>query len=1044
MIDTEIEKLKTNRKEWVDSSVKNNFDFKDILVGPYSDPSHFIFEVLQNAEDAWATYVMFELFPERINIYHNGTDFDIKDVDGVTGIGISKKKGDITQIGKFGFGFKSVFAVTSTPFIFSGHYHFKIENFVIPIEVENKEEVKGTLISLPFNHEKRERIEIYKLIFNKLKDLDLKTLLFLRNIKEIHWKTSTEERILVREVKQIDGFPYSSRVVIKAKDAQEEYLVIGKKTGIPSLDEKGIRLEVAFRLGRTEDNKIKIVKEPNSKLVVFFPTEKVTFLNFLIQGPYKTTSNRENIPFDDEQNRSFLLETASLVADSLDVIKNLGYLDENFLSLLPIEPIGQKGEDSLIYAEVFKQINEKLKSSELLPTNNGRYSNPNDAILARGKELTELLTEADIEKLFSKKHWLSTEITRDKNSKLRDYLMTELGIKEVDFESFAGKLNLSFLQDKSDEWISDFYSSLLQQHSLWEYSKGTLRSKPIIRLEDNRHVNPFDGNGEIQVYLPTEMKSLYNTVKRTLIVKEEALRFLSELGLKKPDNITEVKKLILPKYQSKDRLKDENYLSDFEKILNAYETIPQNEKDDFLNSLSMSYFIDSVTNYTEDHVLLRPRDVYFKEEDLLRYFANNQSVFFLADNLIENFGAEKLKRFLSSIGVENKPRSVDATSLLTDDEKRDIRADTDYRGDYGDQDFTLEGLEYFLNDMNLEKSILLWNLLLKEIQGKTSREIESFFKGYWRYRAYRHRYEDVKRFDARFLKILKSTSWVYSKNNILTCPTDITVSELSDKYNKNDENVETFVKYLGFKSELIDQLPEGDRKRLELTRDIPLGILEQIIKSRVENAETEEECIWESKIEPDKVPPRSVAVDPERIDIKVGSVESRDVEKSEIEKDPRSREPKKINEATRKAMGRWGEEYALSVIKNDLKERGQTVETKDGFTITTDSEGVYEIIWLNKDREIGKGYDFVIKKNGKDIEYIEVKTKSEENVELIEVTGTQWGVARSLFDQNEGEKYSIYVVLNPGTENAGIRKFRNPVRLWREGKLEAHPVNLKF
>ncbi len=73
-----------------------------------------------------------------------------------------------------------------------------------------------------------------------------------------------------------------------------------------------------------------------------------------------------------------------------------------------------------------------------------------------------------------------------------------------------------------------------------------------------------------------------------------------------------------------------------------------------------------------------------------------------------------------------------------------------------------------------------------------------------------------------------------------------------------------------------------------------------------------------------------------------------------------------------------------------------------------------------------------------------MKAKTQEDAELIEVTGTQWEFARYLFDKNEGEKYSFYVVLNAGKENAKIHILKNPVKLWQEGKLYAHPVNFKL
>ena len=109
-----LEDLIDKRRQWVKSSRENNFDFDSILAGLYADPSHFIYELLQNAEDEGAKEILFELFEDRLDVYHNGKDFDLQDIDGVTGIGTSKKKDDLNVIGKFGVGFKSVFAITQT------------------------------------------------------------------------------------------------------------------------------------------------------------------------------------------------------------------------------------------------------------------------------------------------------------------------------------------------------------------------------------------------------------------------------------------------------------------------------------------------------------------------------------------------------------------------------------------------------------------------------------------------------------------------------------------------------------------------------------------------------------------------------------------------------------------------------------------------------------------------------------------------------------------------------------------------------------------
>ena len=87
----------------------------DLLGQLYSERTHFIFELIQNAEDAGATELAFELFPDRLELRHDGRPFTEADVRGVCGVGKSGKSGDLTAIGKFGIGFKSVYAYTRSP-----------------------------------------------------------------------------------------------------------------------------------------------------------------------------------------------------------------------------------------------------------------------------------------------------------------------------------------------------------------------------------------------------------------------------------------------------------------------------------------------------------------------------------------------------------------------------------------------------------------------------------------------------------------------------------------------------------------------------------------------------------------------------------------------------------------------------------------------------------------------------------------------------------------------------------------------------------------
>jgi len=96
----------------------------------YTDPGHFLFELLQNAEDAGARRWRVEVGPRRVAVWHDGTPFDAKDVVGVLSIGqTTKKKG---QIGFFGVGFKAVYEICERPQVYSGHFAFEIADISIP------------------------------------------------------------------------------------------------------------------------------------------------------------------------------------------------------------------------------------------------------------------------------------------------------------------------------------------------------------------------------------------------------------------------------------------------------------------------------------------------------------------------------------------------------------------------------------------------------------------------------------------------------------------------------------------------------------------------------------------------------------------------------------------------------------------------------------------------------------------------------------------------------------------------------------------------
>ena len=76
------------------------------IIQLYTDKSHFVYELLQNAEDAEAKSIQFIQYPDRLEVYHDGRPFTSANLQGLCDIGKSDKVDNLNQIGEFGVGFK--------------------------------------------------------------------------------------------------------------------------------------------------------------------------------------------------------------------------------------------------------------------------------------------------------------------------------------------------------------------------------------------------------------------------------------------------------------------------------------------------------------------------------------------------------------------------------------------------------------------------------------------------------------------------------------------------------------------------------------------------------------------------------------------------------------------------------------------------------------------------------------------------------------------------------------------------------------------------
>ena len=428
----------------------------------YPDRTHFVFEILQNAEDAGASKVRFTVSQDKLEVTHDGRPFTDRDVRGVCGIGEGEKADDLTKIGRFGIGFKSVYAYTMRPEIHSGDDHFCIEKYVRPCAVEPRPIYDSwtTLFVFPFDKTEPDPNVASEEISDCLGKLNIRTLLFLKSIKEVEYAIPGATGVYLRE-DSARGSAREVEIVGQSNEDEEteKWLVFSRPVKTPEMSQN-IYVELGFFLATDNDGKQTIERVQDTPLVVYFPTEKRTDLGFLIQGPYQTTLARDNVPTSEPWNEVLINETADLTVESLHELKKLGLLTVSLLNTLPID--ADDFPSWSMFRPIYTRVKEALIKEELLPTHDSSFVAAKNALLARGVDLMNLLNNAgSLGTLWESDgniRWLpSSAITENRTPNLRRYLIEELNVEEVTPESFAAKVTASFMDDQSDEWVQDFY-----------------------------------------------------------------------------------------------------------------------------------------------------------------------------------------------------------------------------------------------------------------------------------------------------------------------------------------------------------------------------------------------------------------------------------------------------------------------------------------------------------------------------------------------------------------------------------------------------------
>ena len=818
----------------------------ELLGHLYSERTHFIFELIQNAEDAGATELAFELFADRLEVRHDGRPFTAADVRGICGVGQGTKEADLAQIGKFGIGFKSVYAYADNPRIYSAGESFRIEKYVRPYsivpldepepepepqpEAEPEAEAEAwdrTLFVFPFDRPDVPPALAVQEISQALSVMDVETLLFLRSIERLRARgLQTADTVLER--RSVPRDRSGRHVVLTRRRADgrstEDWLVWHRH--LDALGEPGYRVEIAF-MARPEIDARRLVRRESSPLVVFFPTQKETFLGFLIQGPYRTTPARDNIPEHDPWNLALVDVTASLLADVLAELRDEGMLTIDILQALPLD-VARFAPGTML-RPLFDAARAALAQGALIPTSSGGYRAAAEVRLAGENGLRELLTPDQLGELCGVPGQLAFadgSITESGTPLLWRYLGEQVGIEEVTPETVVAGVTADFLAAQSDEWIGRFYWFLYQHPALWREPRhpgeqpGSARRTPIIRLEDGSHVAPFDASGRPAAYLPSTAETEFATVRRTVAALPDARQFLKALGLAEPDIVAEVLDRVLPRYHDADvaTLDAAQRYADLEVVARALAQAPLAGRERLLEQLRQTAFLVGENAATGESRLRRPGELYLRTKTLEIYFDGNPDAW-LADDGYGPWLAQ-----LRGMGVAGEVR-LDAREadplgyvLIAEEFARNERGVAGF-----DPSATLDGLEHALSHPTAARSEYIWNVLLAPnrhlIAGVVEKSPRREFAGASR--------ESTL---SPIGELASAAAWLPAPDGTFRRPADLDVADLPPSYQRED----VLAQALGMTQPVIDEanrqlgFPPDFLRRLSMHPDLVARIEQEL------------------------------------------------------------------------------------------------------------------------------------------------------------------------------------------------------------------------
>jgi hypothetical protein len=661
----------------------------------YSESERFIYELVQNADDACkdvslGVKIHIEFTEKFIIVSHTGREFAGKDIESLASVGKSQKTGNANQTGYKGIGFKSVFGKSNCVYINSGGYCFRFskedwsneshkmpwqiipiwtDSQNLPVELRSsKSFINNYPVSTAIEYfgTKKLREDLLRLFQNT------QIMLFLRNVISI--TVDSKETFIAEKIKNIE----SGTVYLKKNgQVQSEWLLKEFHFSIDEDIQKQLKCDdkspkklqqstnttISFA-ARLDDGRLVPVKE-ESLVFTYLPTKINLGLPFLVNADFLTNAPREGFHEDRIWNIWLFNQVGIKIFEWLGELAQHTVYKFQITSLIPSK---FSGNNNLIKLGFNLGFDEGIETNAFIPDKDNGLMKASEALIDN-TDIQEIIGSNLLIKYYNSQNssCVSNVVNNELQSKHR--------LSNINVRSFKVK-------DLKDLCKSNLFKSSFDLKNNYDlikffYGKCTNKNNGKDWLEIINDIDfIFDQNKILSspnspLYFPTgkirvsveALKDSFKFVHANIfsqIKSDEAIYkwLYDDLGITEPTARSIVEKIIIPNI---DELSNTEKKS--KEIVNYLFTIHKKGllTNDHFNQLSSVYLITKKTNTLRKASTCYLSDKY-KPEMLLDNYLDDEFLV-STDYLSENTSVLEWNIFFTAIKVDQTIKFVEYPEL---------------------------------------------------------------------------------------------------------------------------------------------------------------------------------------------------------------------------------------------------------------------------------------------------------------------------------------------------------------------------------------------